>query len=57
LILIAFAKSFFLLSPLPPAGGEGEGEGGYEKTFGKRYKFFFPCFAKITVKYFLTLAP
>jgi len=26
--LIAFAKSSFLLSPLPPTGGEGQGEGG-----------------------------
>jgi len=30
-ILIAFAKSSFLLSPLPPAGGEGQGEGGRKK--------------------------
>jgi hypothetical protein len=35
--IIAFAKSFFHLSPLPPAGGEGYGEGGEEKTFGNDY--------------------
>ena len=36
--IIAFAKSSCLLSPLPPAGGEGQGEGGEEKTFGNEYK-------------------
>jgi hypothetical protein len=25
---LSFAKSSFLFSPLPPAGGEGQGEGG-----------------------------
>jgi hypothetical protein len=34
---IAFARSSFLLYPLPPAGGEGDGEGA-EKNFGNEYK-------------------
>jgi hypothetical protein len=34
-LIIAFAKSSFLLSPLPPTGGEGEGEGG-GKNFWQR---------------------
>jgi len=33
---IAFAKSSFLLSPLPPTGGEGQGEGGGGKNFWQR---------------------
>ena len=38
-LLIAFAKSSFLLSPLPPAGGEGQGEGGIRKNFWRRVYF------------------
>jgi hypothetical protein len=34
-IILAFAKSSFLLSPLPPAGVRVRG--GTEKTFGNEY--------------------
>ena len=37
-VIIAVAKSFFLIFPLPPRGGEGQGEGGSEKAFGNEYK-------------------
>jgi len=40
--VIAFVKSSFLLSPLPPTGGEGQGEGGAVKTFGNEYRPSFP---------------
>ena len=30
-------QKFFPLIPSPPAGGEGQGEGGHEKTSGNEY--------------------
>jgi hypothetical protein len=32
--VIAFAKNSFLLFPLHPTGGEGQGEGDDRKTYG-----------------------
>jgi hypothetical protein len=35
--IYSIPQKFFPLIPSPPGRGEGQGEGGEEKTFGNRY--------------------